>query len=101
MLASPDLQHPSEVICDASDEGIQAILVQDGRPLACWAKCITEAEQNNAFGEEEVLAVVNAFEMWHCYLDSPDFHHSLIIVHIKSLQMKGNALPNRNMSMKL
>ena len=73
VLALPNLQRPFEVICDASGVGLGAVLIQDGRPIAFWAKRLSEAEQNYAVGEQEMLAVVHALELWHCYLDGQDF----------------------------
>ena len=73
MLASPDLQQTFEVTCDAFDVGLGAVLVQDGRPIAFWAKRLTEAEHNDAVGEQEMLAVIHALELRHCYLDGPSF----------------------------
>ena len=73
VLALPDLQRPFEVVCDASGVGLGAVLIQDGRPISFWAKRLSEAEQNYAVGEQEMLAVVHALELWHCYLDGPDF----------------------------
>ena len=73
VLALPNLQRPYEVICDASGVGLGAVLIQDGRPIAFWAKRLSEAEQNYAVGEQEMLAVVHALELWHCYLHGQDF----------------------------
>ena len=73
MLSLPNLQRPFEVVCDASGVGLGAVLIQDGRPTSFWAKRLSEAEQNYAVGEQEMLAVVHALELWHCYLDGQDF----------------------------
>ena len=73
VLALPNLQRPFELICDASGVGLGAVLIQDGRPIAFWAKRLSEAEQNYPVGEQEMLAVVHALELWHCYLDGQDF----------------------------
>ena len=73
VLSLPNLQRPFEVVCDASGVGLGAVLIQDGRPISFWAKRLSEAEQNYAVGEQEMLAVVHALELWHCYLDGQDF----------------------------
>ena len=46
VLALPNLQRPFQVICDAFGVGLGAVLIQDGRPIALWAKRLSEAEQN-------------------------------------------------------
>ena len=73
VLALPELQRPFKIFCDISGVGMGAVLVQDGRPIAFWAKRPTEAEQNHAVSEQDMYAVVHALELWHCYLDGPNF----------------------------
>jgi len=69
VLPLPDLSRSFEVICNACGIGLSAVLLQDGRPIAFEGKCMTPAEQNYHVGQQELLAVVHALELWRCYLD--------------------------------
>ncbi|GKC65991.1 reverse transcriptase domain-containing protein [Tanacetum coccineum] len=72
ILISPDRDQPFELMCDASDFAIGAVLGQriekHFRPIHYASKTMTEAESNYTTTEKEMLAVVYAFEKFRSYL---------------------------------
>nr|GEV86356.1 reverse transcriptase domain-containing protein [Tanacetum cinerariifolium] len=66
------LGHPFELMCDASDFAVGAVLGQQiekhFRPIHYASKTMTEAESNYTTTEKEMLAVVYAFEKFRSYL---------------------------------
>ena len=69
VLASPDMSKHFEVVADACGEGIGAVLLQDGRPLAFESKKLTEPERRYTTTEQELLASVHAMTIWRCFLE--------------------------------
>nr|GEX71795.1 reverse transcriptase domain-containing protein [Tanacetum cinerariifolium] len=67
-----DWDMPFELICDASDYAIGAVLGQRQdkhfRPIHYANKIMTEAESNYTMTENKMLAVVYAFEKFRSYL---------------------------------
>ena len=53
--------------CDASEGGLGAALLQDGRPLAYGSRALTATEWNYAQKEKELLAIVFSTERFHQY----------------------------------
>nr|GEV32319.1 reverse transcriptase domain-containing protein [Tanacetum cinerariifolium] len=72
ILIAPDCDMPFELICDASDFAIGAVLGQcqdkHFRPIHYASKTMIEAESNYTTTEKEMLAVVYAFEKFRSYL---------------------------------
>ncbi|GJR38341.1 reverse transcriptase domain-containing protein [Tanacetum coccineum] len=72
ILIASNWDQPFELMCDASDYAIGAVLGQriekHFRPIHYTSKTITEAETNYTTTEKEMLAVVYAFEKFRSYL---------------------------------
>nr|GEU91320.1 reverse transcriptase domain-containing protein [Tanacetum cinerariifolium] len=72
ILTTPDRDLPFELMCDASDFSIGAVLGKHQekhfRPLHYASKTMTEAETNYTTTKNEILAVVYAFKKFQSYL---------------------------------
>ncbi|GJS52049.1 reverse transcriptase domain-containing protein [Tanacetum coccineum] len=72
ILIAPNWDLPFELMCDASDYAIGAVLGQRHekhfRPIHYASKTMIEAESNYTTTEKEMLAVVYAFEKFRSYL---------------------------------
>nr|GEX05664.1 reverse transcriptase domain-containing protein [Tanacetum cinerariifolium] len=72
ILIAPGWDMPFELMCDASDYAIGAVLGQRQdkhfKPIHYASKTMTEAESNYTTTEKEMLAVVYAFEKFWSYL---------------------------------
>nr|GEV32616.1 hypothetical protein [Tanacetum cinerariifolium] len=72
ILIAPNWDQPFELMCDASDFAVGAVLGQrikkHFRPIHYASKTMTQAESNYTTTEKEMLAVVYAFEKFRSYL---------------------------------
>nr|GFB91846.1 reverse transcriptase domain-containing protein [Tanacetum cinerariifolium] len=72
ILIAPNWDQPFELMCDASDYAVGAVLGQridkHFRPIHYASKMMNQAEANYTTTEKEILAVVYAFEKFHSYL---------------------------------
>ncbi|CAI5484152.1 unnamed protein product [Closterium sp. Yama58-4] len=74
-----ELQNPSrpfEVVTDASDFTVGAVLLQDFgnglQPIAYESRKMQPPERNYPVHDKEMLAIVHAFRTWRCYLTGAD-----------------------------
>ena len=75
---------------DASQKGLGATLLQEGKPIAFASKALNETESRYANIERELLAVVYGCERFHSYLYGRPFkvhsdHKPLESIHLKHL----------------
>ena len=72
IVKAPNWQLPFEVMCDANDFAIGAVLGQrdDGKPYVIYyaSKTLNEAQRNYITIEKELLAVVFALDKFRAYL---------------------------------
>nr|GEY57801.1 reverse transcriptase domain-containing protein [Tanacetum cinerariifolium] len=72
ILIAPNWDQPFELMCDASDFAVGAVLGQriekHFRPIHYASKTMTQAESNYTITEKEMLAVVYAFKKFRSYL---------------------------------
>ena len=71
-MGAPNWQLPFEVMCDASDLVVGAVLGQrtEGKPYVVYyaSKTLNEAQRNYTTTEKELLAMVYALDKFHAYL---------------------------------
>ncbi|GJP30377.1 hypothetical protein CLOM_g962, partial [Closterium sp. NIES-68] len=96
VLRIADPERPFEVITDASDIAIGAVLMQDFgnglQPITYESRKMQSAERNYPVHDKEMLAIVHAFKIWRCYLTGADV---TVRTDHKSLQYL-RAQPNLN-----
>ena len=72
IVRAPNWQLPFELMCDASDFAIGAVLGQrdDGKPYVIYyaSKTLNEAQRNYTTTEKELLAMVFALDKFRAYL---------------------------------
>lgn len=74
VLAIPNFTSPFELQCDASREGIGAILMQNKHPITFESHKITETERHYPIYDKEMLAIMHALAKFCQYLACAKFH---------------------------
>ena len=87
ILQSPNWDLPFDIMCDASDYAVRAVLGQrlDKKPTAIWyaSKTLAEAQMNYMTTEKELLTVVYALEKFRPY-----FLESKIVIYTDHAALK-------------
>ena len=93
----PVLKHyepkkPLVVQCDASDHGLGAALIQEGKPNAFASRALSNTEKHYAQKEKELLAIVYGTEHFHQYtygrpVTIESDHKLLEVIHKKPLSV--------------
>ena len=87
VLRLPNNQLPFKIQTDASQLGIDAVLLQTypegDRPICCMSKKLTPAQQRWSPIEQECYAIVKTVELWHHYLHG---HHFILESDHKPLE---------------
>ncbi|PWA81057.1 hypothetical protein CTI12_AA191120 [Artemisia annua] len=68
VLRLPDFSEAFTVECDASSEGVGAILLQDDHPMAYFSKGFSPNNRFKSAYDRELLALVLAVQKWSHYL---------------------------------
>uniref|UniRef100_A0A8C5PPV9 Gypsy retrotransposon integrase-like protein 1 n=1 Tax=Leptobrachium leishanense TaxID=445787 RepID=A0A8C5PPV9_9ANUR len=68
MLQFFDPSKSVEIFCDASSNGLGAVLLQDSHPIAFSSRSLTDTETRYAQIEKEMLSIVHACVKFHNYI---------------------------------
>ncbi|XP_021374310.1 uncharacterized protein K02A2.6-like [Mizuhopecten yessoensis] len=68
VLAFYNVRKPVEIECDASKDGLGAVLIQEGRVVAYASRSLTETEKRYAQIEKEMLSIVYSCSKFHSYI---------------------------------
>lgn len=83
ILSLPDYNIPFTIEAGVSDQGIGAVLMQQGKPLIYLSKGLSLKHQDLSTYEKELLAIVMATQKWHTYLQG---NHLIIKTDHQSLK---------------
>jgi hypothetical protein len=73
VLALPDFSQPFALETDACDNGVGAVLMQQGHPLAFISKALGPKNKRLSTYEKEYLAILVAIYQWRHYLQTGEF----------------------------
>jgi hypothetical protein len=73
VLALPDFNIPFAVETDACDDGVGAVLMQQGRPIAFLSKALGVTNQKLSIYEKEFIALIMVVDRWRHYLQRSEF----------------------------
>lgn len=73
VLYMPDISFPFCIETDASNLGVQAVLLQQGHPLAFISKPLGARTKGLSTYEKEYLTIVITVDQWRSYLQQAEF----------------------------
>ena len=68
VLVLPDLNKNFSIYCDASRQGLECVLMQEGRVVSYASRQLRKHELNYPTHDLELAAVVHALKIWRHYL---------------------------------
>jgi ribonuclease HI len=68
VLIMPDIHKGFDVYCDASQQGLGCVLMQEGKVVAYASRQLRKHEQNYPTHDLELAAVVHALKIWRHYM---------------------------------
>jgi hypothetical protein len=87
LLCLPNFNHPFTLEMDACASGLGAVLMQQGKPLAFFSKCLGPKAAAQPIYEKEAMTILEALKKWRHYF----LGNKLIIkTDQKSLQYLGS-----------
>ena len=90
VLGLPNFTQPFTIETDACNDGIGAVLMQQGQPIAYLSKALGEKHKSLSIYEELFLALIMVVEKWRPYLQRQEFtiltdHKSLAFLNQQNL----------------
>ena len=82
-LAMPNFNDSFTIEIDASGEGIDAVLSQQGRPIAFMSRALGVTKKSWSTYAKEMLAIMEAIRLWRPYLLGKKF---FILIDQRSLK---------------
>ena len=67
LLALPDFSLPFTLETDACASRLRAVLMQQGRPLSNFSKCLGPQNSAKSIYEKEAMAILEALKKWRHY----------------------------------
>jgi hypothetical protein len=68
VLVMPDLQKGLDIYCDACDQGMGCVLMQEGHVIAYVSRQLRKHELNYPTQDLELVVVVHALKIWRHYI---------------------------------
>jgi hypothetical protein len=68
VLTMPDMKRPFSIYCDASGQGLECVLMQDGHVVAYASRQLRKHEEKYPTHDFELAAIVHALKIWRHYI---------------------------------